>query len=361
MKSIPLSVALTALLLTSSVHAQEAPAGDNPENPQPSEKAVGDTAEAPTPVAEPEAEAAKSSVQRFGKKALGTDVEILVYTADASGAKSAADAAFAEIERIDGLMSAWNAQSEINRLNASAGGEPVAISADTTLVLELAKRVSRRSQGAFASTWATLSGLWNFEIPEGQAPIVPDTGALEERMKLVDDDKLVIGQGTAQLAQAGMAVGLGGITKGHAVDRALAVMVEKGFADVLVFVGGDIASTGRKGASPWVVGLQEPRSDGHFAVITLDDEAIATSGDYEAYFELDGKRYHHLLDPRTGYPAFGTRSVSVVAKDAASADAYATAIFVLGPVEGLELAEKTEGLEAVIVDADNQVTVSTGL
>ncbi len=366
MKAPALTLAVVVLFLAPAAFAQDtgsgalgdAPKAAEPEAPEENPEDGGAEASASEGSAK---DAPAAEVHRFERKALGTDVQILVYTADASGAEAAANAAFEEIARIDGLMSSWNEGSEVSKLNAAAGGAPVSISADTHRVLSLAKEISAKSGGAFASTWATLSGLWNFEIPEGQAPILPDKAALEEKMKLVDDSKLVLTDDSAKLAEKGMVVGLGGITKGHAVDEALRVIKEKGFDDVLVFVGGDIASSGRKGALPWVVGLQEPRADGYFALVTLEDEAIATSGDYEAFFEFDGKRYHHLLDPRTGYPAFGSRSVSVLAKDAASADAYATAIFVLGPEDGLELAESTPGLEAVIVDAENQVTVSTGL
>ncbi|MEM6733341.1 MAG: FAD:protein FMN transferase [Myxococcota bacterium] len=324
------------------------------------------TAFAQAPAAPPAADAKETpektpEIHRFERKALATDVQILVFSNDAAGAKSASDAAFAEIDRIEALMSEWKTESEINQINNGAGGAPVSVSKDTLTVLNLAKKVSAASQGAFSSTWAALRGVWNFEVPEGQAPIIPDEKALAGRTQLVDDAKLELTDSTAKLAAKGMRLGLGGITKGYAVDRALALMRERGFEDALVFVGGDIASSGRKGALPWVVGLQEPRAEGYFAVITLEDEAIATSGDYEAYFELEGKRYHHLLDPRTGMPAFETRSVSVVTKDAASADAYATAIFILGPEKGLELAEATDGLDTVIVDAKNQVTVSTGL
>lgn len=305
--------------------------------------------------------ASTSRVERFARRALGTDVELLVFTEDPVGAKSAADAAFAEIDRIEQLMSEWKADSEVNRINQTAGGPPVSISKDTVAVLKVAQTVSEASGGAFSMTWAALKNLWNFQVPEGQAPIVPNAESVQQRLAFVDDSKLKLTDTTVQLSERGMALGLGGITKGHATDRALNVLKEKGYPNALAFVGGDIASSGTKGAQPWVVGLQEPRAEGYFAVLTLDDEAIATSGDYETFFELDGKRYHHVIDPRTGFPAEGVRSVSAISKDAASADAYATAIFVLGPEKGLALAESTDGLEAVIVDAQNRVIVSRGL
>lgn len=328
------------------------PAGESAPAAPAEEKAIPEAAAPPEP---------KPEALRFERRAMGTDVQLLIYTKDKEGAAAAADAAVQEIERVESLMSEWKADSEIGRLNQSAGGEPIKVSSDTIQILELAKAVSAKTGGAFAPTWAALAGVWNFEVPEGQAPIIPDDSTIKERLNLVDDSQLILTKDSAQLTKEGMAVGLGGITKGHAVDRAQAVLRERGFANALVFVGGDIASSGKKGDMPWVVGLQEPRATGYFAVLTLENEAIATSGDYEAFFEVDGKRYHHLLDPRSGQPAFKTRSVSVVTKDAASADAFATAIFVLGPEQGLALAESTPDLEAVIVDGENQVTVSSGL
>lgn len=326
-----------------------------PETPAPEAPAADAPAEAPTAGAE---------LHRFERRAMGTEVQLLIYTKDKTAAAAAADAAVQEIQRVESLMSDWKSDSEIGRLNQSAGGAPVKLSADTIGVLELAKSISAKTGGAFTPTWAALAGVWNFDVPEGQTPIIPDEASIKERLSLVDDSQLILTPDSAQLAKEGMAVGLAGITKGHAVDRAQAVLKERGFENTLVFVGGDIASSGKKGTLPWVVGLQEPRATGdkqYFAVLPLEDEAIATSGDYESYFEVDGKRYHHLLDPRSGQPAFGTRSVSVIAKDAASADAFATAIFILGPEQGLALAERTPGLETVIVDGKNQVTVSSGL
>lgn len=298
---------------------------------------------------------------RLERQAMGTDVKILIYAENKIAAERAAVAAVREIERIEQLMSEWLPESEISRINQNAGANPVPVSKETRRLLELGLRVFDRSKGAFAMTWASLGGLWNFQPAEGELASVPSAAAIAERLPLVDDRKLQLTKAGAKLETSGMALGLGGIAKGFATDRALAVLDKAGFPNALVFIGGDVAVRGKKGRKPWVVGLQEPRAAGYFAVLTLDEEAVATSGDYESYIEVDGERYHHILDPRTGAPARGLRSVTVVSKNAAKADAYATAIFVLGPVKGLELAEAVSDIEAVLVDDGSNVIVSQGL
>lgn len=303
----------------------------------------------------------KATLHRFEREAMDTEVQFLVHSADRAGAEAAVQKAMRAINRVESLMSRAQSTSDISRINAAAGSGSVQIDPETFSLLQRAKNISEKSSGAYSITWAALDTLWNFNIPEGQRPIIPNEVVLKERLALVDDTQLTLGNQSARLGKAGMSLGLEGIAKGYAVDRAKAALQKQGFDNALVFVGGDISTQGKKGDSPWVVGLQEPRAEGYFAVLTLSDQAIATSGDYESYFEIGGRRYHHLLDPRTGMPAFGTRSVSAIAKDAASADAYATAIFVLGPERGLALVEQTPDLEVVIVDANNQVIVSTGL
>lgn len=291
---------------------------------------------------------------------MGTRTQVLVYTDDEAAAREATAAAFAEMERVEELMSEWLPDSEVSRLNQSAGKEAVKLSAETFALLAAGKAVATQSAGAFAMSWAALAGLWKFGDAQ---PALPPQAELDARLPLVGDARLELdaAAGTARLPKAGMALGLGAIAKGYAVDRALAVLAAKGFTNVLVFAGGDIAVRGKKGAQPWSVGIQDPRAAGYFAVLPLGDEAVATSGDYEKFFELDGARYHHILDPRTGRPARGCRSVTIVAPDAMTADAYATAVFVLGPQEGMKLVEADPRLEAIIVDDQNAVTVSKGL
>lgn len=323
-------------------------------------------ADAPQPDAEPPDRADTNRgdgnrILRFKTKAFGSDAEVLIFSDDVDGARSAADDAFAEIARLEGLLSEAKTDSDLNRINRAAGGGAVEVSQDTVVVVEAARSVSQASRGAYSMTWAALADLWMFAAPPGQLPVVPSEESVRERLLLVGDDKLEVSETTVELPEAGMALSFGGIAKGYVSGQALGVLRAEGFENALVFIGGDIASSGGKGDTPWVVGLQEPRASGYFAVVALDEEAIATSGDYEHFFELEGRRYHHVIDPRTGFPAGASRSVTAISKDAATADAYATAVFVLGPRAGLALVEAIEGLEVVVVDERNQVIVSTGL
>ncbi len=290
---------------------------------------------------------------------MGVRTEIQVFLADEKAGRAAIAAAFAEIRRIEDLLTEWKPNSDVSRLNRAAGKAPVVITAETSQVLARGKEVSEVSGGAFALTWGALASLWDFR---GERT-VPAESRVRERLALVDDTKLVLDKDarSAFLREDGMAVGVGGLAKGYAVHRALGVLEKAGASNALVFVGGDIGVIGRKGDEPWVVGIQDPRATGFFAVLPIGDASIATTGDYEQFFETGGKRYHHILDPRTGWPADACRSATVIAGDAVTAEALSTAVFVLGPAAGMELIERMKGVEAVVVDANNEVTLSSGL
>jgi len=369
-------------LRTAAATAEPAPAtapaadpGTPAEQPAASESAAApaDAADAaapadaaPTETPAPAADAAPAiDVVAVSRKGMGTVLQILVYpeSGDREGAQKAIEAAFIEMKRVEDLMSEWNPESEVSKINQKAGGSAVPVSEETLGVLTRGKEVWGLSNGAFALTWAALASLWDFGQAEADVKRIPDKGRALDRAGLVDDAQLTLDgdKKTARLATKGMAIGLGGIAKGYAIDRALEVLKTAGFANALVFAGGDIAVRGTKGDKPWLVGVQDPRAAGYFATIPVRDEAVVSSGDYERFFEDGGKRYHHLLDPRTGYPAEGTRSVTVFGAEATFADAVATAVFVLGPDEGMKLVEAQNGYEALIVDAKNAISISSGL
>ena len=301
---------------------------------------------------------------------MGTVVELMVFGPDTPQSRDGMARAFEEMERLEAKLSEWRADSEVSKINRLAGaGEAVPISESTWVVLSRGKEIHRQSGGAFALTWAALASLWNFT--PGQEVSVPQAARVQTRLLQVDDEQLEllpasfkdrdIYAGTARLMQPGMAVGLGGIAKGFIVDRMLALLKKAGLDNALVFGGGDIAVSGRKGEQSWLVGIQDPRGEGFFATLALHNEAIATSGDYEHFFEVDGVRYHHILDPRTGYPSRGCRSVTVVTPLAMNADAMATAVFVMGPERGMAWVEERSEVQVIIVDQHNQIAVSSGL
>jgi len=167
---------------------------------------------------------------------------------------------------------------------------------------------------------------------------------------------------TVELKKKGMRIDLGGIAKGYAVDRAFELLTSRGYRNMIVNAGGDIRVSGRKTSGPWVIGLQDPRDRSRImATIEASEISVATSGDYERYFVKEGKRYHHLLNPFTGFPARQCRSVTILTEDALSADGLATAVFVMGPERGLRLIEAMEEVEGLIVSADGKIIQSEGL
>jgi thiamine biosynthesis lipoprotein len=295
--------------------------------------------------------------------AMGSELRIAIWTAEAAAARAAIDAAFAEFDRLENVLSVWRAQSDVQRLNTAAGRDAVAIGPDLLAVLDAAEDASRATNGAFDITFGALSDIWRFD--HDQDDRVPKPEEIAARLPLIDHAAVITDRATstARITRPGVKVHLGGIGKGYAVDRAAALLGAAGFADFALQAGGDLYASGRRGERPWRVGLNDPRGAGgeSFATIELRNETFSTSGDYERFFLKDGVRYHHILDPRTGQPARLCRSVTIVAASALQADWLSTGVFIMGPEEGMALVERLPGVEAVIVTAANEVRVSSGL
>lgn len=296
-------------------------------------------------------------------KAMGTSVQITIWSDDEDAAARAAQAVFAEMRRLDAMMTTWTPDSEVSRINAAAGHAAVAVSEETFTVIARAVDISRRSKGLFDITVGAFGGLWKFD--QDMDGTLPDPAEVAARKKLVGWKDIVLDKKrhTVKLRRRGMKITLGGIAKGYAVDRAAKIMIDAGFSDFILQAGGDMFVSGHKGPQPWVVGIRDPRGprDQSFALAPVEDHAFSTSGDYERGFVKDGVRYHHILDPRTAQPARATRSVTVLARDAFTADAWSKVLFIMGAKEAMPLVEKLPDFEAVFVDADNQVHISSGL
>ncbi len=309
------------------------------------------------------AQAGEKRIVSEAGKAMGTEVRFSAFTDDEEGARRAFVLAFDEIRRLEALMTTWREDSEVSRINQQAGKQPVVVSADTMTVLRAALESSRASGGVFDVTFYAMKGLWRFD--EDMVKALPDPAELKRRLPLVNHRDLVLDEkkSTVFLKRAGMAINLGGIAKGYAVDRAAAILKRAGFGDALVQAGGDLLCMGSKGGKPWTAGIRDPRggADDPFATLQLEDHAFSTAGDYERFFFLEGKRYHHILDPRTGYPATAARSVTIYAKTALLADALDDAVLILGPAAGLKLLAKYPDVGAVIVDNQNRVTITPNL
>ena len=288
------------------------------------------------------------SVQ-IARPAMGTLVEITVpgvrTTAENEAAALAIQAALAEVARVDSLFS-W-------RLPPPKQTPPAERARERREVLIMGLRVLRLSDGAFDPRVAPLVALWGFD---GVTPRLPPPGALTLAVKRLSD--LGWPGGVADLEKVANLLHFGAWAKGYAVDRALAALRQQGMPAALVDAGGDVRGYGHR----WRVGVQHPRLPGAIlAALEPGELAVATSGDYEQYFEQDGVRYHHLLDPRTGEPARLCQSATVLAASCALADALATAVFVMGPQDGLDLVEQLDGVECLIIDADGQRHDSSGL
>lgn len=292
---------------------------------------------------------------------MGTLVFVTSVAEDEIAAQRAAQAAFAEIRRLEELLSTWIPTSELSAVNAAAGHGEVHLSPETMYVLGRSLQVAQLTEGGFNIAIGPAVRMWNVT----ERSDVPTQSELSGIRPLVNLEGLILNRtkDTASLARTGMQIDVGGIAKGFAADRAVERMREAGATAGVVALSGDIKTFGRMpDGQTFLFGLQHPRVEGELiGSIELQDEAISTAGDYERYFERDGVRYHHILDPKTLEPARECQSVTVIAKEGIMADGLDTGIFVMGPQRGMELVERLSDVEAVIVDREGQVHVSSGL
>lgn len=284
--------------------------------------------------------------------ALGTMITISVRGMEREAADAAMNAAFAEVRRIDTLFTTWGSAGPIARLNRGDDAR-VVLDGEVAALAARCDSLVRLTEGAFDVALQHLIDAWGFE---SDAPAVPSAQALEAA-RARSGWRHITRAGDTLVRTNGVALNFGAVAKGYAVDRAVAVLAQHGAHEALVNAGGEIRATGGE----WTVGVQDPRDPQTLAAeLVITGEAVATSGDYEQYFEHDGRRYHHILDPSTGAPAGGCRSVTVVARDDAAADALATGIFVLGAERGLALAERLDGVEAHIIDSAGRRSQTSG-
>jgi thiamine biosynthesis lipoprotein len=296
---------------------------------------------------------------RRGFQAMGTEISFAVLATDEDAAERAIAAAFDELKRIEDLMTTWH-DSDVSRINTNAGVAPVKVSPETLEVIEMAQKTSKMSGGVFDISFYAMHGIWKFD--EDMVKKVPSAEEIKKHLALVDYRRIKVDhdKSTVFLEKKGMGISLGGIAKGYAVDRAVAVLRRAGFPDAIVQAGGDLMCSGSKNGAPWVTGIRDPRGarGDVYAKMLLTNHAFSTAGDYERFFILDGKRYHHIIDPRTGYPATASRSVTVYAPNALIADAVDDAVFILGWEKGFAMIDKLDDVGAVVVDDKGKVHLS---
>jgi len=292
---------------------------------------------------------------------LGTMVSLTVIADTRESGVRASEAAFGEIARIEALMSPKIADSDIARLNRGAARSPVSVSEETFALLRTSIEVSRETGGAFDVSFASLGGLWKTGSEDFRPP---DALQVTRMLPLVDYRKIRLEEEgrRVSLALPGMRLGLGGIAKGYAIGRAVQVLRREGVRASIVDAGGDLQVTGDKFGDPWRVGLMHPRKkEIILAFSARDGEAVVTSGDYERFAIFNGIRYHHILDPKTGFPARGLASVTVVGSDPVLADAYATALFVMGGAGTREFARKNSRIKVILIDEELNIAASKRL
>lgn len=299
-----------------------------------------------------------ASTIRLSRPLMGTLWTIEVFDdARPAAARAAIDKAYDELNRIDRLMSEWKPESPISQVNAAAGRHPVEVPAELRELIERSLRYSRITDGAFDITWRGMGRIWKFD--DSFTP--PTKQAVEAARRNVDYRAIQIRGNRIFLPKAAMSIGLGGIAKGYAVDRAAAVIAAAGFPNAMVDGGGDVRVSGARAGLPWRLGIQHPRKDrgALLAAVRPHDQALVTSGDYERFRIVNNVRYHHIIDVRTGWPATASASVSVLAPTAEAGVVLAKGIFILGPDKGLALARQ-EGVEALLIDPGGRLFATPG-
>ena len=317
----------------------------------------------------------KQELKLFKKASLsmGTVFETTIYAPDKYIAEKTFNKVFQEINRLDYLMSNYKKESVLSELNRNASAEPTNCNKELASVIEQSLQYSDITDGAFDITIGPLMKKWGFFKKKGR---IPGKEELESALESVSYKSIIIEEKTIKslaknpgtvktvfFKNPGTQIDLGGIGKGYAVDRAISVLKQNGINSALINFAGNIYTFGTPpGKDSWVIGLQHPReSEGILGTFEIKDKAVSTSGDYENFFTIEGKRYSHIIDPRTGNPVKGIVSVTIVTGNATRADALSTGIFVLGLTKGIELIEQLSDVEGIIVyeDADSKLSTKT--
>jgi thiamine biosynthesis lipoprotein len=293
---------------------------------------------------------------------MGTAIRVefwLDASHDARAGDAAVAAVMAEMHRIDAAMSPFKPASELSRINRDAAHQPVRVGDEMFALLARALEFSRATDGAFDITFAAAGGLYDYRlgIAPGAAELAAARAAIGWRHLVLDRDAQ-----TVRFAKPGMRIDLGGFAKGHAVDNGAAILRRMGIRHAIVTAGGDSRIVGDRRGRPWTIGIRDPRRPGEVvALLPLEDVALSTSGDYERYFEADGVRHHHVIDPRTGKSPDHVHSVSIVAPDGLTSEALSKCVFVLGVERGLQYVESIPGADGVVVDSAGRLHFTTGL
>ena len=294
---------------------------------------------------------------------MGNRFEISAAGADASFAQHCIDAAITEISRIERLFTTFSDDSQTNAINKNAGIEPVKVDKEVFDLVARSLRISRLTQGAFDITYGSIDkSLWNFDVNMKE---LPDAELAKNSVRLINYRNVILddANNTVYLKEKGMRIGFGGIGKGYAAERAKMVLKQLGVESGVVNASGDLTAWGRQpNGEKWTVGIANPNlSHEIFSYLKLTDMAVATSGNYEKFVMIGGKKYSHTIDPRTGLPITGIKSVTIITSNAEIADAMATPVMVMGINVGLNMINQMKGIEAIIIDDNNNLYTSKNI
>ncbi|HUQ10098.1 MAG TPA: FAD:protein FMN transferase [Steroidobacteraceae bacterium] len=290
---------------------------------------------------------------------MGTRCAVELWAEDKVKGEAAISSVFDDMHRIDRLMSTWKEDTEISLVNREAAKHPVKISQELFRLLQESVKYSELTHGAFDITYASVGYLYDF-----RARVHPDEKKIKEALPGINWRHMVLDEKktTVFFQRAGMRIDLGGIAKGYSVDKGIEILQGQGITRAMVNAGGDTRIIGDRFGRPWVVGVRDPDHEGKtFLKLPLTDTAFSTSGDYERYFDEDGKRFHHIIDPKTGDSARKCRSVTIISGTATRTDALTKSVFIMGPEEGIAFINTLPDVDAVAVAPDGKVFYSKGL
>lgn len=294
---------------------------------------------------------------------MGNHFELTVVADDEKWAHERIDAGISEIQRIERLLTTFSDDSETNLINQNAGISPVVVSAETFNLIERSLRISQVTQGAFDITYGSIDKrLWNFDQ---HMTSLPDKETAKNMVRLINYHNVILDRekSTVFLKEKGMRIGFGGIGKGYAAERAKLIMKQQGVESGVVNASGDLTAWGlQPNGKPWTVGIANPDAKHEvFSYMSITDMAVATSGNYEKFVMIDGKKYSHTINPRTGLPVTGIKSVTIITNNAEIADAMATPVMIMGIRTGLDMIDQIKDIEAVIIDDNDRLYTSRNI
>lgn len=306
---------------------------------------------------------AVSSTFKKSCKLMGNHFELTVVADDEKWAHEKIDAGVNEIQRIERLLTTFSYDSETNLINRNAGISPVIVSAETFNLIERSLRISQITQGAFDITYGSIDkSLWNFDQ---DMTSLPDKETAKNMVRLINYRNVILDRekSTVFLKEKGMRIGFGGIGKGYAAERSKLIMKQQGVESGVVNASGDLTAWGlQPNGKPWTVGIANPDAKHEvFSYMSITDMAVATSGNYEKFVMIDGKKYSHTINPRTGLPVTGIKSVTIITTNAEIADAMATPVMIMGIRTGLDMIDQIKNIEAVIIDDQDRMYTSKNI